>query len=214
MAIIGRGGGSAEDLWAFNDEALARKVHAAPFPVISAVGHETDFTICDFAADLRAPTPSAAAELAVPDRGEVMALLSSRAVHLGAVLRGICDRSRLRLNSCLSVYYFRDPAGAMVSRRAEAADRAADRLMAAIKSRIESKNRDLLRGAAALEALSPLKTISRGFAAVKKDARPVNSANLLVPGDMVEIVFRDGQADCIVKSVKRRNSHAKKECEF
>jgi exodeoxyribonuclease VII large subunit len=140
VAIIGRGGGSREDLWTFNHERVARAVAALPVPVISAVGHETDITLCDLVADVRAPTPSAAAEAATPDRGDVLVELD----HLGARLaRGLAARS---------------------GRVAERLDRTFDRLTSTLERRLERHQHELAGFAGRLDALSPLKILERGYA--------------------------------------------------
>jgi exodeoxyribonuclease VII large subunit len=146
LVIIGRGGGSREDLWTFNHERVARAVAALPMPVVSAVGHETDVTLCDLVADLRAPTPSAAAESATPDRADVLVELD----HLGARLaRALGGRS---------------------GRMAERLERGFDRLTGALERRLERHGHDLATLAAQLDALSPLKILDRGYA-VARDPR-------------------------------------------
>ena len=145
VAIIGRGGGSREDLWTFNHERVARAVAALPVPVISAVGHETDVTLCDLVADVRAPTPSAAAEAATPDRTDVLAEL----VHLGARLaRGLAGRS---------------------GRVAERLDRTFDRLTGTLERRLERHRHELSGLAGRLDALSPLKILERGYALARDE---------------------------------------------
>ncbi len=146
LAIIGRGGGSREDLWTFNHERVARAVAALPVPVICAVGHETDVTLCDLVADLRAPTPSAAAEAATPDRGDVLLVLD----QLGARLaRGLAARS---------------------GRVAERLDRTSDRLTGAVERRLERHRHELAGLAGRLDALSPLRILERGYA-LARDAQ-------------------------------------------
>jgi exodeoxyribonuclease VII large subunit len=146
LAIIGRGGGSREDLWTFNHERVARAVAALPVPVICAVGHETDVTLCDLVADLRAPTPSAAAEAATPDRGDVLLVLD----QLGARLaRGLAARS---------------------GRVAERLDRTSDRLTGALERRLERHRHELAGLAGRLDALSPLRILERGYA-LARDAQ-------------------------------------------
>ena len=145
LAIIGRGGGSREDLWTFNHERVARAVAALPVPVVSAVGHETDVTLCDLVADLRAPTPSAAAEAATPDRADVLAELA----HLGARLaRGLAGRS---------------------GRMAERLDGIFDRLTRTLERRFERHHHELSGLAGRLDALSPLKILERGYALARDE---------------------------------------------
>jgi len=145
LAIIGRGGGSREDLWTFNHERVARAVAALPVPVISAVGHETDVTLCDLVADVRAPTPSAAAEAATPDLGDVLVELA----HLGARLaRGLAARS---------------------GRVAERLDRTFDRLTGTLERRLERHRHELSGLAGRLDALSPLRILERGYALARDE---------------------------------------------
>lgn len=204
VAIIGRGGGSIEDLWAFNSEDLARKIYEAPFPVISAVGHETDFTICDFVADLRAPTPSAAAELAVPDMGEVIAALEKQGAHLKALLNAKYKFCFANFEKILSSYYFKNPKEAFVSKNHERIDHFSQRLFSAEEKIIQNAKLTLAENAARLDGLSPLKTISRGYAAVKKDSKAVSSVENLKENDIIEIGFADGSAQSKIISVTRR----------
>ena len=166
LCIIGRGGGSAEDLWAFNDEKLAYKIYEAPFPVISAVGHETDFTISDFVADLRAPTPSAAAELAVPDMSEILSQLGAYKDRLSNLLRLKFENCKLRLER---VSLDKNTAVEFLSAKAEIIDRLSDRLSVALKEKINSCKLEFSENAGKLDALSPLKTMARGFSVVSQD---------------------------------------------
>ena len=198
VLIVGRGGGSAEDLWAFNDEGLAYTIAASKIPVISAVGHETDFTICDFVADLRAPTPSAAAELAVPDKAELLARL--RATN--GVLQKLIDKKLLALRTAVKelsgARSMQNPKNYVEDKRmelsylAEKQDNAWDLLLLKQKSSLRA-----LCGK--LETLSPLAVLSRGFAAVfDKQDRAVTSASMLAVGDEIAIRFFDGVANATV----------------
>ncbi len=201
LCIIGRGGGSAEDLWAFNDEKLAYKIYEAPFPVISAVGHETDFTICDFVADLRAPTPSAAAELAVPDMGEMFLKLQKSGETLKTALKAKLEHSKLRLERCLGSAVLKNPKESIVGTKAEFVDRLSDRLKTATTALFTEKKSEFSKLVAQLDALSPLKTLSRGFTAVKKGEKAVTSAKELKEKDILSLTFADGKADCEIKGV-------------
>lgn len=198
LIIIGRGGGSVEDLWAFNSEKLAHKIYESPVPVISAVGHETDFTICDFVADLRAPTPSAAAELAVPDINEIdnilCGCLSSLKTALNTKYR-LCDA---RLSSCLSSVFFKSPEDAIVNKKYFELDRLGDRLNFLVKEKIDSADKSFCAAASSLDALSPLKVLSRGFAAVQSGENTVNSVNDTKVGDKLSVRFNDGKIKCEV----------------
>jgi len=207
VAIIGRGGGSIEDLWAFNSEELARKIYESPFPMISAVGHETDFTICDFVADLRAPTPSAAAELAVPDLAEMQVLFTKYSEHLKSLLAGRYNLLSAKLEACASSFYFKNPTEAIINRNFEKVDKLYDKLNSEMEKKLNSARLQLASAAAGLDGLSPLKTISRGYAAVKKDGKVLSSVENLNENDLIEIAFADGGAECEVKSVTRRKTN-------
>lgn len=198
VIIIGRGGGSAEDLWEFNDETLARKIALSPVPVISAVGHETDFTICDFVADMRAPTPSAAAELAVPDSAELENRFAKFESLLKSALTAKYERAFARLKGALSSRFFKSPETAITERRAERADRAADKLLAAYSALLSEKGGCLAEFAAALDTLSPLKTLARGYAVAIKSGETVRKAEELNVGDGITLKFTDGDVDCKV----------------
>ena len=206
VVIIGRGGGSAEDLWAFNDETLARAVAACRVPVISAVGHETDFTICDFAADLRAPTPSAAAELAVPDQFEIRASLLGAANRMERILsdRIAQERRILRQYAQAGVLtrpeLLTDPIRLRLGGMEE-------RLERAIGGRME-KGRSALAGACArLESLNPLSVLARGYAAVSQDGQTVTHASAVAVGDRINVRFADGSLGAVVerKDIKDGN---------
>lgn len=176
VAIVGRGGGAREDLWAFNSERVARAVAAAPVPVISAVGHETDVTLCDLVADLRAPTPSAAAEAATPDREEVLGELDRLAEHLG---RGLTARSH---------------------RAIDRLERTADRVIAAMTSRLERAGARLTAHGAQLDALSPLRILARGYA-VARDARGLvlRQRAQFTPGLAFRLRVTDGEVPARVE---------------
>ncbi len=202
LLIIGRGGGSIEDLWAFNDERLARKIFEAPFPVISAVGHETDFTICDFVADLRAPTPSAAAELAVPDREEMLLRLKNREAGLLSLLKGKYETSKLRFEKARNSRALTNPLDAIINDRAESIDILSDKMAAALREKVNILNRSLGQSTARLDALSPLKTLSRGYALTSKDGKSVQSVTALKRDDVLDIRFADGTVAAKITEIK------------
>jgi len=201
VIIIGRGGGSAEDLWAFNDEALARAIAACPIPVISAVGHESDFTICDFVADRRAPTPSAAAELAVPDRSELMAALFATKGRMTRLLEAKIRQERRFLQQIASSAVFQAPERLLDRFRMRVGER--ERLMEELTARrLDAKRNQLMRVSARMEALNPLAVLSRGYATVsKEDGLTVTSADSLQAGDRLTLRFADGhvQAEVVGK---------------
>lgn len=192
LVIIGRGGGSLEDLWAFNDEGLARAIAQASVPIISAVGHETDFTICDFVADLRAPTPSAAVELALPEQSEIKEILSGTEAALITALRNDLKRKRLELSLLARSSGLSKPSYAIDEKRMHL-DHLAERLYAASTAVMEQKRMQVLGNATRLEDLNPLRILSRGYTAVTTDdLRICTSAAMLSPGDLVKIRFSDG----------------------
>ena len=187
VIILGRGGGSAEDLFAFNHEGLARAIFSSQIPVISAVGHETDFTISDFVADLRAPTPSAAAELAVPDQGEMNTLL----VRLRADLAGLAGAPLLR-----------SPQSYLDERRMSVAY-LENRAQSAFSQKTTEAKSAFAALCAKMEALSPLRVLSRGYTAVfDGEGRPITAGKNLSKGDRVSIRFSDSTVDATVNGVR------------
>lgn len=201
VIIIGRGGGSIEDLWEFNDEGLARAVYNSEIPVISAVGHETDFTICDFVADMRAPTPSAAAELAVPDANELQYALSALKNRMFLnVSSGIADR-RSRLEYLTSKGALKSP-DEMLSNRSQRLDTAFSKMLSSYENRIGGKKVEFISAATALSKLDPMSVLMRGFAFVSdKSGKNVYSSQALAKGDKVNVRFHDGSAVCEVKEI-------------
>lgn len=201
VIIIGRGGGSIEDLWEFNDEGLARAVYNSDIPVISAVGHETDFTICDFVADMRAPTPSAAAELAVPDANELQYALSALKNRMFLnVSSGIADR-RSRLEYLTSKGALKSP-DEMLSNRSQRLDTAFSKMMSSYENRIGGKKVEFISAATALSKLDPMSVLMRGFAFVSdKSGKNVYSSQALAKGDKINVRFHDGSAVCEVKEI-------------
>lgn len=201
VIIIGRGGGSIEDLWEFNDEGLARAVYNSDIPVISAVGHETDFTICDFVADMRAPTPSAAAELAVPDANELQYALSALKNRMFLnVSSGIADR-RSRLEYLTSKGALKSP-DEMLSNRSQRLDTAFSKMLSSYENRIGGKKVEFISAATALSKLDPMSVLMRGFAFVSdKNGKNVCSSQALAKGDKINVRFHDGSAVCEVKEI-------------
>ena len=201
VIIIGRGGGSIEDLWEFNDEGLARAVYNSEIPVISAVGHETDFTICDFVADMRAPTPTAAAELAVPDANELQYALSALKNRMFLnVSSGIADR-RSRLEYLTSKGVLKSP-DEMLSNRSQRLDTAFSKMLSSYENRIGGKKVEFISAATALSKLDPMSVLMRGFAFVSdKNGKNVYSSQALEKGDKINVRFHDGSAVCEVKEI-------------
>ena len=191
VLIIGRGGGSMEDLWAFNDEGLARAIYDCSIPVISAVGHETDVTICDFVSDLRASTPSAAAELAVPDMADLrytIDALSGRArtaVYNELAMLDSRFERYVRLSQAYSPLKTYD-------KLLRSVDSLTDRASSAVESRFTAKRSQAQELISKLEALNPAAVLNRGFSYISKDGEPVVSVNAVKSGDTVDIFFKDG----------------------
>ncbi|MBP5349887.1 MAG: exodeoxyribonuclease VII large subunit [Clostridia bacterium] len=201
VIIIGRGGGSFEDLFCFNDETLARTVAASKIPVISAVGHETDFTICDFVSDLRAATPSNAAELAVPDRAELLSALYALPTRLARALTRENERRRERLDSLVGRPIFLRPE-TLTRDRMRDVDALSDRAVSAVRAAYSSKREGFTALAATLTALNPLATLSRGYAiAETPEGRPVVSVGERAVGDPVDVVLPDGKLSTVVRAI-------------
>ncbi len=201
VIITGRGGGSIEDLWAFNDERVARAIYASELPVISAVGHEPDVTIADFVADLRAATPSNAAELVAPDVSELRDAIRSASARLDqAIDRGLSQR-RTALTELASRRVMQSPTGFIDQRRLEL-DSIRLRLDAAATGRLHRERQEFARLAAKLDALSPLKVLGRGYSiALDAEGRAVREADQLKAGDKLDLRLSRGGAKCLVESV-------------
>lgn len=199
VIIIGRGGGSAEDLWAFNDERLARAVYECKTPVISAVGHETDFTICDFVADMRAPTPSAAAELAVPDKRELLNSLEQRLFTLKQLVSAFIDSGEKRLEEIKGGVLFEPQK--YIGEQSVRADLSARRFADAAENYILKKENSLKYAAAALEHLSPLSTLARGYALPTKNGKIIRSGAEVKIGDKIKIKLKSGSIDCVAEEI-------------
>ena len=201
VLIVGRGGGSIEDLWAFNSEKVALAVSRSRFPVISAVGHETDVTICDLVADRRAPTPSAAAELAVPETAELKQKFNNVITRETAVLMGRIDAKKKELDRLAASRVLTSPAASFED-RSVTVDRLSDRLARAQNNILEKKTALLKSGAASLSALNPMAVLSRGYGAVfAADGSVIKSAGSLSVGDTVKLTLSDGDALCGIKEV-------------
>lgn len=193
LIIIGRGGGSIEDLWAFNDETLARAIYASAIPVISAVGHEIDFTISDFVADLRAPTPSAAAELALPDTGELIRKVNNITTHMQTLLSKQIGLKKQLFEHLRQSKVISDPMS-MLDQRKMALVADTQSLSAAMKIVCAKNRTDLAEKAAKLDALSPLAVFSRGYSvALDKDGRVVRSIGDVEIGENLAVRTTDGR---------------------
>lgn len=192
VLIIGRGGGSLEDLWPFNEEIVARAIYESELPIISAVGHETDFTIADFVADLRAPTPSAAAELAVPDVYELKQKINNYQNRCRMSLKKQVELMRLRYEKCMKSRVFTDP-----MRKIRDMDVVLDSYVQRLENKIRNIQKDnqtkYVELVTKLDTLSPLKTLTRGYTLTEKDNKIIKSANELKQGDKVKLKFYDGE---------------------
>ena len=198
LIITGRGGGSIEDLWAFNDERVARAVYASEIPVISAVGHEPDVTISDYVADRRASTPSNAAEIAVPDASEEREALASCAIRCSQAMDKRFKRLRAELEGLTSRRVLRD-AGAYLDDRRIELDRLRERLTAGMEAQLGAKRREQVRLAASLDAMSPLRVLRRGYTiATDEGGSIVSSVKSLKAGEKLCLKLSDGSAFCTV----------------
>lgn len=202
LVITGRGGGSLEDLWAFNEEAVARAIYRCPIPVISAVGHEPDITISDYVADLRAATPSNAAELAVPDGEELALRLGDTFSHLAYMEKKRIDALRQRLDTLASKKIMRSPEEYLNELRL-ALSIQQERMIAAARQLLGAKRRRFVQQAATLDALSPLKVLGRGYGFVTREGAIVKSADDLQAGDQIQIRLQGGRADCQVQQIQK-----------
>lgn len=198
VIIIGRGGGSIEDLWAFNSEKLARRIFAASTPIISAVGHETDFTICDFVADMRAPTPSAAAEISVPDIKELFLNLDTFAERVQNALMRAAERKRERFERLLSSKTLKSP-GAMLEKHRESVSGLHENAIEAMKEGLGGIRADLNILCGKADALSPLAVLTRGYALVSRDKELVRQISDIEVGDSVDVRLRDGSVTARVE---------------
>ena len=198
VLIIGRGGGSLEDLWPFNEEVVARAIYESEIPIVSAVGHETDFTIADFVADLRAPTPSAAAELVVSDIYDVKNTLDIYENRLKILLKRKTEVMRLRFEKVMASKVYKDPLKNINDKYLEV-DRFAKLIENFGALKIQKVKGEFSKLVAKLDTLSPLKTLSRGYSIAEKNGDVVTSVNELVHGDELRLRFIDGEKEAVIK---------------
>jgi exodeoxyribonuclease VII large subunit len=209
LLIVGRGGGSMEDLWAFNDERVARAIYASEIPIISAVGHEPDVTIADFVADLRAATPSNGAELAVPDKNDVYAGLRSLTMRLNQAQGEILRQYRTRLERCAASRVLTDPMTAVTDRRL-LLDYTQQKLTAAVERRLNGERQQFAKLSAGLDAMSPLKVLGRGYAVAQKGKTVVSSLNQVETGERIDVRISDGVLNCTVCEKRSFTNGSKK----
>ncbi len=203
VIVIGRGGGSIEELWAFNDERVVRAVAAAVTPIVSAVGHQTDFTLSDFAADLRAATPSQAAELVVPDRLELLRRLSAARRRLNQALRHRLIERRLRLERCLQSSLFRRPQE-LLRDRSQLLDQLSERLTHALKTALDERQQRLRIANEKLNLLNPWGVLQRGYSVVRRpDGAVISSAEAVETGESLDVWLHRGKLAVTVTRAER-----------
>lgn len=210
VIIVGRGGGSIEDLWAFNEEIVARAIYQSNIPVISAVGHETDFTIADFVADLRAPTPSAAAELAVPSALELKNSLAVSQARLSVLLTRLYEMKKQKLELLRSsrvMTHF----PTVIDEKRMYLDTLLRQMEIVYEKNVTGQKHRLGTTIAQLEAINPLAVLRRGFALAEANGRPVKSVNTVMPGDSLDVRLQDGRIQCMAKRIVRGDENAKDE---
>ena len=192
VIIVARGGGSLEDLWPFNEEIVARAIYDSELPVISAVGHETDFTIADFVADLRAPTPSAAAELAVPNIADIKLKLEGYNNRYKLALKKKVEFMKLRYEKCMNSRVFKEPLQ-KINEKYILIDMKVKTMQNSISNIYNSKKTNMIKHIAKLDALSPLKTLTRGYSIVQANGKIVKSVSQIKKDDEIDIRLIDGK---------------------
>lgn len=207
VIIIGRGGGSIEDLWAFNNENVVRRVAASSLPIISAVGHETDFTLCDFAADLRAPTPSAAAELATPDRDEIRLKFDELSARAENAFSRSLGAKKEKYHNLSKQLYLSSPEGKLLNEKNLLKQRSM-LLEQSVEKVIAKRREQLSVSAAKLNAINPLAVLSRGYSYSQKNGVVVSSIDQLSVGDKIDIRFANGVANATVNSINEEKNYA------
>ena len=202
VIIVGRGGGSIEDLWAFNEETVARALFSCHTPVISAVGHETDTTIADFVADLRAPTPSAAAELAVADVTAWLQALDEDALQLQRMMQRMIKDARSRLRECELRMRYAKPQQRLMQQK-QRLDEYEERLRRAMQSLVEQTRHQLALSEERLRRLSPYEKLESGYGCIlTEDGRRIRSVSQVAPGEVVQIYLADGRMTARIQEVK------------
>lgn len=203
VMIVGRGGGSMEDLWSFNEEVVVWAIAASKIPIISAVGHETDFSLADFAADVRAATPSQAAELAVPDRDELKRYVVRMQRQLAQMARRELNERRLRLQACQKNKLLQRPELLLADRR-QRLDNLISNLRQCLDENITVKNHQLSLALEKLSVLNPAKTLQRGFALVEHGGKIVTRVQEVKKGDKLQLTFSDGKVSVVAADVTRK----------
>ena len=192
VLILARGGGSLEDLWPFNEEVVARAIYESELPIVSAVGHETDFSISDFVADLRAPTPSAAAEIVVPNIADIMQNLSTYNIRLKNALKKKVELMQMRYEKCMRSRAYTDPLK-MVNDNYLKLDMLVKSITNSVTNKLQASKTQAIKNFSKLDALSPLKTLSRGYSIIEKDNILIKNVKDLQKDDTVNIRLQDGE---------------------
>ena len=224
LLIVGRGGGSIEDLWCFNEESVARAIYACDIPVISAVGHEVDFTIADFVADLRAPTPTGAAEMAVPNKDDFNKYINQVNIRLNQAISNLIIDRRMKLNTLKNSYILKNPISIyeikeqkfdnlfekinlLMSNRIKDArvdvNNYLDKVVVALDKNIDKKKNTYLNFLNKLEVLNPLLTIKRGYSITKVDNKVISSVKGIKKNDKLNIELTDGTINAVVDSINK-----------
>ena len=204
LLIVGRGGGSIEDLWAFNDERVAQAIYASQIPVISAVGHEPDVTISDYVADLRAATPSNAAELAVPDQDALRQQLDRMESAMASALSGRLSAARKHLQILSSSAALKSPVS-YLEQKEKQLEMLENRMLSAQNAYLQRCRQRYIGSVAKLDAMSPLKVLQRGYAMAQTESGNVlNSVEQVVPGDNITVSLRDGELKAKITQIKER----------
>lgn len=200
VIILGRGGGSIEELWSFNEEIVARTIFESNIPLISAVGHETDFTIADFVSDMRAPTPSAGAEIATPSLKDILYKLENIKTRINKSTKNTIDKDRYKLDNIKNniVNKF---SNYVVKDKIIQLDKIYDKITSSMDSKLKIKREKLNNTGSLLHNLSPLATMTRGYCITQRDGIVIKNANDLNKGDSVDVVFNDGQIICNVEKI-------------
>ena len=207
VILVGRGGGSIEDLWAFNEEVVARAIAASLIPVVSCVGHEVDFTISDFVADLRAPTPSAAAELTVPRLDQLKADMDGMVARLAGALRGGQRVRRLALERLTASTVLTSPGRTLIEPRLNQLEAIERRLCMVMPARLERCRHRLDALSASLRALDPASVMDRGYAVVRQEGRIVPRATLADGELPVRVCFSDGELLADITAIESKDGH-------
>jgi exodeoxyribonuclease VII large subunit len=201
LIILGRGGGSIEDLWAFNEEVVADAIFKSNIPIISAVGHEIDFTISDFVSDLRAPTPTAAAELSVPNMIDLINYIKQLEIRNSKSIENIIDINKSKLNSLINSYVLKNPKN-MYEIKSQKLDNLVDKLNIYIKRNLNDKNNRFINILNKLDALNPINTIKRGYSVTKSKDRVITSINNINNDDIITTDLVDGVITSKVINIK------------